>query len=227
MAARRFASIEDFENWCDDVAADRFSREKVTAAGNCTALYDAIQQILEDGDEAETLPVPRWVLEAVLDRALPQVPQQSRQGRRGRPAARWNAAQWRRDAIDWHRFCQVWYGRIARRDRSPEHPTPRKQRERRHEYQRSQAAHGSRYVVDTSTPYPWTGGKEAEDWSVFEAASKIFEGGCYQGQPTEIKKSYERVTAALKRREAWRYYPSKWLRYDKGQILNAEMDQAR
>jgi hypothetical protein len=107
------------------------------------------------------------------------------------------------------------------------HPARKQQRAGRIAYQQTQAQKGSQFVVDMWTPYPWTSGSTDDDWTVFQAVAKVYEGSIYSGSCYEIEKSWRRVTAALTRGEAWRYYPSKWLRYDESQLLSSEMDLAR
>jgi hypothetical protein len=77
------------------------------------------------------------------------------------------------------------------------------------------------YVVDTSTPYQWSDTADPEDWPVFKAVAKILERSVYKGSADAMKDSYERVTAALKRGEGWRYYPSKWVRF-RGHVVDAD-----
>ena len=250
-----FDAIEDFEERLDRVAGDRMKRRCAFAGGNLVALYDAATQAIEDAKEDAPVRFPQWVADGLqgpatlptseakrlvrgLKRAITTGPAKTRRGR-GRPRETWNFKMWRRDSIDWIRFRQVHYRVIARRADSPPHPS---ETEQRLEQQRHQARRrGTPFVVDMWTPYFWkesanTGrpiGRGAgaprgpEEWSVFQAVSKIYEGTIYGGSWHQIKKSWERVKAALKAGEAWRYYPAKFLPYDKRQTLTADSDVTR
>lgn len=58
MARKNDDSYEDFEDWLERVAG---TRRHVFKHGNWTALYDALNQVIEDADEdADAISVPRW-----------------------------------------------------------------------------------------------------------------------------------------------------------------------
>lgn len=217
---RRFQSIEDFDAWLAEVAGSRLNRRRSFEGGNWAAPYDAVAQALDDHhdeDSGASVRVPRWALEALLDRWLEFA-----------PATKRRAKEWQRDSIDWVRFRQVLYRRIARREGEPEHTRSTKaQRQERARYQTRAAAKDSRFRVDLWTPYPWEAGLGKDDLDVFEAVQKIFEGSAYAGSPGEMKKSWERVNAALTKGQAWRYYPAKWLRYAEEQLHSADANHAK
>lgn len=219
MAQRKFASVDEFEEWLTTFDRIRLNRQACFLAGNYTALYDALTDALDTDGEPK---VPRWVLEALLDdtivramNALNGVVRTGQAARRGRPSGVWNAAIWRRDVIDWFRFKQVWYRRIARRDHDPEHPRFDVQQSRRLLAHRCGA-------IETGTPYPWNPPGTTGDLSVFEAVSAMFVNSAYAGSSDEVRKSYARVTDSLNAGEAWRYYPSKWLRIEPVPFVDAD-----
>jgi hypothetical protein len=232
MARRSFNSIDEFWDWLDQATADRLDRQKVFAAGNWTALYDALAQAHAEGaDPSAPVALPRWVAEGMLG-ALPRIiregfkPQSS--GKRGRPRrAQWNRDIWRQDMIDWKRFLEVWHRRIARDDDLPAHPTPTEQRAQRIAHRKQAKAQGSRYRVHVQMPYPWQSSSADGDSDVFEAAADVLQGSVYEGSPAEIRHSWERVTAAVKAGEGWRYYQSRWILFDKRQSRNIEMFKNR
>jgi hypothetical protein len=85
---------------------------------------------------------------------------------------------------------------------------------------------GSRDEIATGVPYPWNQTSDPEDLSVFEAVEKQLRGTPYAAGVKGIKKSYEKVTAALKTGRAGRYYPSKFIAF-KGHARSAEAEQPR
>jgi hypothetical protein len=234
--ARRFDSIDDFENWLDRMAAGRFSRRRAYQGGNWAALYDAVQAAITrddpPDDETATVAIPAWAALAIVDDVLPAFlctvpPRRKTDRRRGGRPPRWTS-EWRRDHVDFKRFEEVWCRRIARRDHHQTAPKPKEARQERRAYQQHAERKGSSYVVDMFTPYPWNAGQSDDDWSVFEAVSRVYgETKPYGGSARAMKKSWERVTAALERGESWRYYPSRWLRIHVGQTRSIDEEQAR
>lgn len=227
-AKRRFDSVDDFEEWLHQITAPvRMSRQRCYAGGNRAALYDALASGLDaalDRPEQDAVPIPRWALEAILSDWVALL----------RVERRW-IASWRRDEIDWQRYRQVYYRSIGRREGSPPRPKPKAARVERRAFEAvirerrrksPEGFHGS--GVDMWTPYPWHSKDNNVDPDVFEAVSRLFqEMAPYAGTRDEIKKSWERVTAALKKGESWRYYPSRWLRHDPRQIETADKDLPR
>lgn len=226
---KRFASVEQFEEWVDDITAARFDRKKVYAAGNWAALFDALQAAIDHADneterqlaDDDPITIPFWVargLTHVFGRHLAKVRSAGGNSlKAGRSPKRW-VEQYERDLVDWHRFKQIWYRRIARREDSPNHPKPTEARRNRKAF-REEAIKRARasnrepvYTIDMSTPYSWAQ-SDNDDLDVFQAVAEVFKNSAYRGSRDEMKKSYERVNSALKRGEAWRYYPSKWVRF--------------
>jgi hypothetical protein len=225
---KKFASIDDFEEYLAQSTRDRFNRRHVFSSGNYAALLDAlmvaVEDVPEDAEPNAPVTVPLWVADGLLD-CLKRYVRTAKTKQKKGPNTQW-VKRFRQDLIDWERYQQVWFRVIARRNDDADAPAraeARKWRRWFHDYQRKR---GSEYVVATQTPYPWTAGKHRNDWSVFEAVAKTFPSGVYGGSATEMKKSYERVTRALRCGESWRYYPSKWIRFE-GQIRTAEEDHAR
>ena len=225
MGGLKYKDVDEFEKEFDEQT--RVPRQQAWSKGNWSALYDAVVQALEDlpGEGGETdapLQVPRWALRALVDEVLPEAMRKAnrRPEAEGRPAL-WTTA-WKRDQIDAYRYRQVMYRKIARREHGPPRPTPRdaaKQRVAHHDLEASRQSLLS--GVDMFTPYPWTLNRDSEpdDMNVYEAVAKLLEGTIYEATPSSVKHSYERVTKALKNGEGWRYYPSRWARYDERQAL--------
>lgn len=219
MPRRKFETMEQLYVWLDTIEHPA-ALEPIAAAGNLTALVDAAVQSAVDHQGDDQVPVPRWV----LDQALAQVRPAFETGptRRGRPASRWDLKTWRRDQIDWERYCRVWMCRLGGRARwDPDTRTPSVKRADRIAFVQEQRTRGSSYLVNTDTAYPWTAGNMADDVDVFEAVSLISAGSLYAGAPRTIWGSYRRVTRALARGQSWRYYRSVWCRYDRRQTRHA------
>jgi hypothetical protein len=227
---RDFESINDFENWLDKIAPDRLSRQKAFRGGNWAALYDAALQTLVDDDKRrrgalkadDEVPVPRWVLEALIELLEQFLPNAKSKGKARGRHSRWRE-QYPQDQIDWERFHQVWYRKLARRDDSPPHPSRAEAKLRRQQFPAEAVARKTPHAIQMHTPYPWIAGKD--DRSVFEAAACVLAGTVYGGSASALMKSYQRVLDALRRGEIWRYYPSKRVRFAR-QFRNRDTDSA-
>lgn len=217
---RKFKDDQEFYEWLDVVAKQRFDRRSCFTEGNWAALCDAfLASSNKDANERDEVfphdevPVPRWALDALIDQALMPFLSNARTKRGKGRNARW-MRQYFQGLVDWERFREVWFRRIARKWDDPEHPSPSEAARERRKYQKDQRDKGSPFVVDMWTPYPWQAGSDSDDWDVFEAVSKIFSESEYGGSPDTIRRSYERVTKALRSGEAWRYYPSKYVHFE-------------
>ena len=212
---RRFETLGDFNEWLDQVGAQRFDRRASFEAGQWAALLDAIEDARHQDRRRraqtpapdDNVEVPRWALTALTDILRTHLDTVKSRTGKGR-LARWRQ-QYRQDRIDWERYGQVWARHIATYYEDPRRPKDK--RRQRHEHQ--QIKKDTPYVVDVGSPYPWSLARDPDDWSVFKAVSKNYSPrtAC-AGAPATIRGSWERVTKALAQAEAWRYYPSKWVR---------------
>lgn len=215
MATRKFHSPIDFYNWLDDGPANgRYSRRRCFIEGrNWAALYDALTdadmtdrvQRQAAGREAgpdDLVAVPRWALDAAAAEVKALLGKKITS--RGKPWIK----RYKQDLIDWYRYQQVWFRRLPP-DTYPQH---RDDLEKRREFFRQQRGAGVE-IVDTADTHPWTSGRRGSDIDVFDAASITVRGSVYQGNRATIKTSWEKVNAAIKRGEFWRYYPSRWVRF--------------
>ena len=135
-----------------------------------------------------------------------------------REAQKW-LKRYKADLIDWERFRQVWYRRLCR----PELPKlkPRALRVERARFVNAKSK------VTPWLPYPWNEGPGSGPvhWDVFHAVQHEMRGTVYAGSASTMRSSWQRVLNALKRGEAWRYYPSRCS--FKGHSRTADADHAR
>ena len=208
MAKKRFRTIQEFDDWLDDATrATRLHRRTAFERGNWAALYDAVQDSHE-----ESKPIPEWAVDG-FEKLFTGTFAEA-----GRPISRhkW-FFEFKRDAIDWHRYKQCWFRHLGSDGRDTPPAKPKIAERAKLEYKRLRGTN----AVDLWSPYPWTG-----DENVFQAVSLMFgRKTLYGGTEHEIRASWQRVTSAIAKGEAWRYYPSKWLRYDAHQLMTIEADE--
>jgi hypothetical protein len=233
MAPKKFPSLGDFFEWLDHgPPASRFDRLLCFMKGNWAALYDALVDALVSDEQrrraaapcaavtlqpTDRVEVPRWVLDALMNELGHSL--DGKIGANGKP---W-VNRYRQDLIDWYRYCQVWYRRLPS-DTHAREETPEAQQARL-EFFRKQRAAGLD-LIDTMAPHPWITSKD-HSVDAFEAVATVLKDSTvYGGKPSTIKTSWENVTKALKNGEFWRYYPSKFLRFN-GHHADADRNSGR
>lgn len=234
MAKRKFHNGSEFWDWLEEVSGDRMNRRKVFEAGkNWAPLYDALQDAAAQGAPAGSTPpspddlvtIPRWALDAVLKELARPAISAKRTGK-GKGHGPW-LNRYRQDLVDWYRFQQVQFRNIGPAEADYPAMTPAEAQQARIAYRRQAERRGSEYVVRTDVPYPWKPNRAADDMDAFTAAASILKSSAaYSGQASTMKKSYEKVRAALKRGEFWRYYPSRWIQ-PKGHSMSIDNFKAK